>query len=126
MKKRRLRRKIKVQIEEDSSYFDLGSLSKGLFLFGIILILTYSLFILTMNSSTDSIWDDAYVGRLGAFFFIVPLSFILILASVILFFFHRQFVELSEFAEEVESGEFERKILLELEGEEVEKNRSQS
>ena len=97
---------------------DFGSITKGLVLLGVMLLVTYLIFILASASVSDqSIWDDAYSGTSRTLGWVVPVSILLIVIPLILYFFNLQFTKLADFAAEVESGEFEKKVLAELENE---------
>lgn len=111
-------RKKQSQTSENNSdrYLDLGSVGRGFVILGSILLLIYMVYyLITINPAEGSIWDDAYAGDVDAINSALPLSIILITIGIIFYFFHYQFVRLSEFALEVESGEFEKKIMKELE-----------
>jgi hypothetical protein len=102
--------------------YNFASINKGLILLGIILLITYIIFIISGATVSDqSIWEDSFSGSTTPLSWVLPIGLLLIVIPLILYFFHIQFVELSEFAEEVESGEFEKKILKELEEEDKKK-----
>jgi hypothetical protein len=108
IKKRR--RKIKSK-ELDDKYIDFGSLAKGFMILGLVLLFIYSvLFIFTVTIPDESIWDDAFLGMANIFIATTVPAIILLFIGGLLYFFHIQFVKLGEFAAEVESGEFERKL----------------
>jgi len=105
----------KIYKNNDDNYLDLGGVGRGFIILGSILLLIYMVFILiSANPAEGSIWDDAYTGDVDAISSALPISIILIAIGVIFYFFHYQFVQLSDFATEVESGEFEKKVLKEL------------
>ena len=90
--------------------FDLDSIMKGLFIFAMVLLLIYcSIFFIGAILYKNSIWDDAYLGNISATSGFLPIILILLTISGLLFFLTRQFNKLAKFADEVESGEFERK-----------------
>jgi hypothetical protein len=104
--------------ENEDSYFDFGTLSKGLMILGIIVLLMYALlYISSFITSSQETWEGSFVGDVNAFLCALPLSIILLVAGGILYFFHRAFNDLGAFAQEVESGEFEEKISKELDEE---------
>ena len=104
-------------------YFDFGSISKGFIFLGIIILITYALFlIVAVFTYNDNIWDDAAAGQEGTFTWIIPLSFIFIFVGIIIYYLHTQFVKLSDFAKEVESGEFEAELEKEQENENKKKS----
>ena len=114
------KRKKQVKPYEDNSdnYLDMGSVGRGFVILGCILLLIYMVFyLITINPAEGSIWDDAYAGDIDAINSALPISIILIAIGMIFYFFHYQFVRLSEFALEVESGEFEQEVIKELDGE---------
>ena len=98
----------------NNSYFDTSPISKGLILLGVILLFVYCLyFVVSTNTPQESIHEDQMRGP-GSIDFVVPISILFIIVGGIFLFFSRQFVKLSDFAQEVESGEFEKQILEEL------------
>jgi hypothetical protein len=98
--------------------YNFASINKGLILLGVILLVIYFVFIISGSTVSDQhIWEDSYSGSVGPLSWVLPIGLLLITIPLILYFFHIQFVKLSEFAEEVESGEFEKRILIELEEE---------
>ena len=106
-------------LKENESYFDFGSISKALIILGVIMLLACAFLYVISNIVTSevSIWEDAFVGPRGAFLCAVPISMGLLVIGCILYLFHRQFVKLADIAKEVESGEFEKKALKELDDE---------
>ena len=107
-------RTIKTKFKKNNSYFDTSPISKGLIILGIVLLLTYYLyFVVSSNTSQNNIHEDQIRGP-GLLDWFVPLSLLLIIVGAIFLFISHQFVKLSEFAQEVDSGEFEKKVLEEL------------
>ncbi|MFW9878109.1 MAG: hypothetical protein ACFFG0_33935 [Candidatus Thorarchaeota archaeon] len=101
-------------ILKNNSYFDISPISKGVILLGIILLLIYCIYFIVISSSPpENIHEDQIRGE-GSFDWIVPISLFLIIIGAIFLFIGHQFVKLSEFAQDVESGEFEKKVLKEL------------
>jgi hypothetical protein len=101
--------------DKTDSYFDLEHIIWSFILLGVVLLITFILFFISSATvPSESIWDDSFTGQLGTFGWVLPLSLLLILVGGILYFFYRQFSKLAEFAAEVESGEFEEKVLKEL------------
>ena len=111
----------KINLNSNRSNFSFGSLSKGLILLSAILSITFTLFfivstVISFNTSEESVWEDAFVGQIVDFYWVVPVLVVLIFFWIIFYLLYLQLVKLSEFAYEVESGEFEEKILEELDG----------
>ena len=105
-------------LDRTDSYLSLEHIIWSFMLLGAVLLITFILFLISSSTVPgNSIWDDAFVGQRGTFIWVLPLSLVLILVGGILYFFYRQFSKLSEFAAEVESGEFEKKVLKELDDE---------
>ena len=105
-------------LDRTDSYFNLEHIVLSFMLLGAVLLITFILFLISSTTVPgESIWDDAFVGQRGTFIWVLPLSLVLILVGGILYFFNRQFSKLSEFAAEVESGEFEKRVLKELDDE---------
>jgi len=104
--KRRLKK-----TNEDDDYIDFGMLGKGFIFLGVILLFVYFfMFLLILTVPEEAIWDDAFVGANEILAATTLPGIILIIIGGLLYFFHIQFVKLGEFAAEVESGEFERKL----------------
>lgn len=106
--------KVKKKIKKNNSFLETSPLSKGLILLGIILLLTYGTYsIVSSNTSSENIHEDQIRGT-GTMDWIIPISIIIIFVGIIFSFINHQLVKLSEFAQEIESGEFEEKVLKEL------------
>jgi len=110
------KRRLKKAKSDDTSYFDTGSIAKGLIILGaVFLVMGVLYFIVSTNSPEGSIHEDQIRGGgdirgTGYIEGLVCISFVLIAIGAIVYFFNRQFTKLSDFAQEVESGEFERKL----------------
>ena len=105
---------IKTRLKKNNSFFDTSPISKGLIILGIIFLLIYYLYFgVSSNTPQDNIHEDQIRGP-GLLDWFVPISLLLIIVGAIFLFISHQFVKLSEFAQEVESGEFEKKVLDEL------------
>ena len=105
----------KKKVEGDGSDFDFVSISRGIFILGIVILITWILyFIASTNTPEENISEDEFRGP-NVIVCAIPIAVILIGLGVFLFFINRGFLGLVEFAEEVESGEFEKKVLKELE-----------
>jgi hypothetical protein len=104
----------KTNYNKNDSNSDASSISKGLIFLGIVLLLTYGLYFgYSSNTPEENIHEDQFRGT-GALNWVIPISIIFIFVGAIFLFIDRQMVKLSEFAQEVESGEFEKKVLEEL------------
>jgi hypothetical protein len=100
-----------------NSYFTTSPISNGLILLGIILFLVYCFYsVVSANPPSESIHEDQIRGS-GSFDWVIPISLILIIIGAVFLFINHQFDRLSEFAQEVESGDFEKKVLEELDNE---------
>jgi hypothetical protein len=108
--KKRLR-KAKMNNDDDDNYIDFGALGKGFLFLGVVLLFMYVLlYLFSTTVPEESIWDDAFLGVTNIFTAMTMPAIILMVIGGLLYFFHLQFVKLGEFAAEVESGEFERKL----------------
>ncbi|WP_455392608.1 hypothetical protein [[Eubacterium] cellulosolvens] len=106
----------KERFKQSGSYFEVDHIFKGIILLGVILLITFLIFFISSSTvPSESIWEDSFTGSSSPFLWVLPMSLVLILIGGILYFFHLQFSKLARFAEEVESGEFEKKVLKELE-----------
>ena len=113
MKIKKKNKSIKKRLK-NKSYFDTSPISKGLILLGIVLLLVDCLYlIVSSNTPSENIHEDQIRGP-ASFDFIIPISLFLIIVGAVFLFISHQFVKLSDFAQEVESGEFEKKVLKEL------------
>jgi len=100
---------------KNNSYFHFGTILKGLIILGLVILLTFGLFYVVASTvPSESIWDDAFASRKVDLFFFVPVGMVLVILGSVFYFIHREFVKLGEFAAEVESGEFEKKLQEEL------------
>jgi hypothetical protein len=103
----------------NNSYYDFGSLSMILIVSGFLMLFTFILFYIGAFMSTmEGTWEGSFAGNVNAIICALPLGIVLLIAGIVMFIFHRLFSDLGDFAEEVESGEFEEKIISELELEE--------
>ncbi len=109
--KKILKKRVMKTKNEDDNYIDFGALGKGFLFLGVVLLFMYVfLYLFSITVPEESIWDDAFLGVTNIFTATTMPAIILMVIGGLLYFFHLQFVKLGEFAAEVESGEFERKL----------------
>jgi len=82
-------------------FADLGTLSKGLLIFGMIILITYFLiYITTFTGSFEGTWEGRFTGNVDRFFCALPGAVMLLIAGVVIYIINGGFDNADEFDEE--------------------------